>query len=119
MNRTLDILMEEFKLDNDFSDCTMFDMLSSVCVDKKDVLSPIIIFLEKLYFLNHNLMYKKYGTTLRHLMEFGQFQISPYLANPASSGGLLYNGYAEDQDRMQVDRPPWCPGIYVFRFLEK
>ena len=109
MDGPLDILMEEFKLNHDFSELSMFDMLDSDCLDRKDILSPIIIFLEKLYFLNFDILYENYGTTLRHLLEFGKFQISPYLANPYLGGELLYNGYRKDELRNLVSEPQHCP----------
>ena len=113
MDGPLDILMEEFKLNHDFSELTMFDMLDSDCLDRKDILSPIIIFLEKLYFLNFDILYENYGTTLRHLLEFGKFQISPYLANPYLGGELLYNGYRKDELRNLVSEPQHCPSKLV------
>ena len=84
----LDVLMKEEKLELDIEGVSKLDIFFKRC----NVSDEIMTFLGKIYFLNTQTLYEKFGTSMERLMAHGDLQIQSWAS---SVKGFNLNGAIE------------------------
>ena len=78
VNFSVEILAVEFGVQYDFGSSTVFDLFKVDTCYLDENQNDIMRLLAKIYLLNADVIFAKFGTTMRLLVEFGKLNVQPY-----------------------------------------